>query len=167
MSARLLPQGRWQAQTLGLRAMQLRDLDRVLVVEQLAYSFPWTRGNFIDSLAAGYTAELLVDAQDELVGYFVAMAGVEELHLLNLTVAPPWQGLGHAATLLDALESHARAAGAQTLWLEVRDSNERARHVYRRRGFAEVGLRPRYYPAGHGRREDAIVMSLQLPQVGV
>ena len=81
MSARLQPQGRWQPQAPSLRPMLLGDLDRVLVVEQLAYSFPWTRGNFIDSLAAGYTAELLVDAQDELVGYFVAMAGVDRREL--------------------------------------------------------------------------------------
>jgi [ribosomal protein S18]-alanine N-acetyltransferase len=164
VNARLQPHDRWQAQSPNLRSMQVQDLDRVLAVEKLAYSFPWTRGNFIDSLAAGYTAELLVDPHDELIGYLVAMTGVDEVHLLNLTVAPPWQGLGHAATLLDVLEAHARAVGATTLWLEVRDSNERARHVYRRRGFAEVGVRPRYYPAGYGRREDAIVMSLQLPQ---
>jgi len=143
--------------------MRAVDLDRVLAIEQRAYSFPWTRGNFIDSLAAGYLAELLLDEQDTLIGYFVAMPGVDELHLLNLTVAPAWQGRGHAVTLLDVLEQRCRDHQAPSLWLEVRAGNARARQVYARRGFAEVGLRRNYYPAGHGLREDAIVMRLPIP----
>ena len=53
-------------------------------------------------------------------------------------------------------------AHAQWLWLEVRASNERARRLYRRRGFAEAGLRRGYYPAPQGTREDAVVMSLKV-----
>jgi ribosomal-protein-alanine N-acetyltransferase len=142
--------------------MQYGDLDRVLAVERAAYSFPWTRGNFIDSLAAGYQAELLVDDRGALVGYYLAMAGVDEMHLLNLTVAPAQQRRGHSRTLLDALECRCREKSLATLWLEVRASNVRARQVYARRGFAEVGLRRGYYPAGKAQREDAIVMSLAL-----
>ena len=142
--------------------MQYGDLDRVLAVERAAYSFPWTRGNFIDSLAAGYLSEMLVDDRAGLVGYYVAMAGVGEMHLLNLTVAPVHQRRGHSRTVLDALERRCRERSLATLWLEVRASNARARQVYARRGFAEVGLRRGYYPAGKSQREDAIVMSLDL-----
>lgn len=151
---------RLQAQPLRLRPLRANDLERVLEVEQRAYSFPWTRGNFIDSLAAGYLAERWLDAQDQLIGYFVAMVGVDELHLLNLTVAPAWQRLGHARRLLDVLEQHCRQRQLASLWLEVRASNQRARQVYSRRGFVEVGLRRNYYPGPGGTREDAIVMSL-------
>jgi ribosomal-protein-alanine N-acetyltransferase len=142
--------------------MQYGDLDQVLAVERAAYSFPWTRGNFIDSLAAGYLAEMLLDDRAGLVGYYVAMAGVDEMHLLNLTVAPAQQRRGHSRSLLDALERRCRERHLATLWLEVRASNARARQVYARRGFAEVGLRRGYYPAGKATREDAIVMSLPL-----
>jgi ribosomal-protein-alanine N-acetyltransferase len=142
--------------------MQFGDLDRVLAVERAAYSFPWSRGNFVDSLAAGYLAEMLLDDRAGLLGYYVAMAGVDEMHLLNLTVAPAQQRRGHSRTLLDALESRCRERNVATLWLEVRASNARARQVYARRGFAEVGLRRGYYPAGKSQREDAIVMSLAL-----
>jgi ribosomal-protein-alanine N-acetyltransferase len=142
--------------------MQYGDLDQVLALERAAYSFPWTRGNFVDSLAAGYLAEMLLDDRAGLVGYYVAMAGVDELHLLNLTVAPAQQRRGHARSLLDALERRCRERHLATLWLEVRASNARARQVYARRGFAEVGLRRGYYPAGKATREDAIVMSLPL-----
>ena len=147
-----------------LRTMGYADLDSVLAVERAAYGFPWTRGNFVDSLAAGYRAEMLVRDPAELIGYSVAMAGVGEMHLLNLTVAPAHQGRGHSLTLLDALERHCGEQGLATLWLEVRASKARARSIYARRGFAEVGLRRGYYPAGPARREDAIVMSLALPR---
>jgi len=147
-----------------LRAMQFGDLDAVLEVERSAYSFPWTRGNFVDSLAAGYLAEMLVHDIDGLVGYYVAMVGFEEMHLLNLTVAPAQQRRGHARQLLQALEHRCLQQGLPQLWLEVRASNARARQVYLRHGFAEVGLRRDYYPAAKGRREDAIVMSLSLQE---
>jgi ribosomal-protein-alanine N-acetyltransferase len=146
-----------------LRAMNTRDLDAVLAIEASAYSFPWSRGNFIDSLAAGYRAQVLVDAEAGIVGYFVAMAGVDEMHLLNITVAPAWQGRGLARGMLDALEAECRAQRRPMLWLEVRASNQRARALYARRGFAEVGLRRGYYPAAFSKREDAVVMSRRLP----
>lgn len=141
--------------------MTVRDLDEVGRIEALAYGFPWSRGNFIDSLAAGYLAEVLACPRDGLLGYFVAMPGVDELHLLNITVAPAAQGRGHGQILLDAVQAQGRRLGLGTLWLEVRDGNHRARALYLRRGFAEVGLRRGYYPAAGG-REDAVVMRLDL-----
>lgn len=147
---------------LALRPMRIDDLPRVLAIEQQVYGFPWTRGNFADSLAAGYPAELLVDAADAPIGYTVAMHGVDEMHLLNLTVVPARQRQGHALRLLDALCARSRALPVAALWLEVRAGNARAREIYRRYGFAEVGGRPRYYPAAHGGREDAIQMRLDL-----
>ena len=147
--------------SLARRAMVAADIDAVMAVETSAYSVPWTRGNFIDSLAAGYRAELLESPGAGLVGYFVAMAGADELHLLNLTVAPARQGQGHGSALLEALMRQARDSGLASLWLEVRQSNTRALALYRRRGFAEVGWRKGYYPARSG-REDAVVMSLTL-----
>ena len=137
------------------------QLDRVLLVEQRAYDHPWSVLNFLDALQAGYQAQMLV-ADDTVLGYFVAMQGVEEVHLLNITVAPAHQRQGWALVMLDALVLWSRAQGAQWLWLEVRASNTRAQQIYLKRGFARVGLRKAYYPAGHGLREDAVVMNLRL-----
>jgi ribosomal-protein-alanine N-acetyltransferase len=140
--------------------------DAMLHVEQSAYAHPWTAGNFSDSLKAGYEAQLLLggDAglQSALLGYFVAMKGVDEVHLLNITVAPAHQRQGWARVMLDALALWSRGQGAQWLWLEVRVSNTRARTVYERYGFRHVGTRRDYYPAGSSAREDAVVMSLAL-----
>ena len=144
------------------RPMAHADIDAVLALELQAYPYPWTRGNFIDSLAAGYTTELRLDAQDRLLGYFVALPGFEEMHLLNLTVAPMVQRTGHGQALLERLLAIARARADQALWLEVRPSNGAARSLYQRLGFAEVGRRRAYYPADGQQREDALVLRLGL-----
>ncbi len=136
-------------------------LDDVLAIEQSAYAQPWSRGNFTDSLRAGYQAQMLV-ADGTVLGYFVAMKGVDEVHLLNITVAPVYQGQGWSRVMLDALAIWSRSQGAQWLWLEVRVSNARALQVYERHGYRRVGERKGYYPAANGRREDAVVMSFKL-----
>jgi ribosomal-protein-alanine N-acetyltransferase len=136
-------------------------LDEVLRVEQRAYALPWSRANFIDALHSGYQAQVLM-AEGKVLGYFVAMKGVDEVHLLNITVAPEYQGQGWSRVLLDALAISARGQAAEWLWLEVRVDNLRALRVYEAHGYRRVGLRKDYYPALHGKREDAIVMSLRL-----
>lgn len=144
-----------------LEPLDAARLDQVLQLEQRAYSHPWTRGNFLDALRSGYHARVLL-AGEELLGYYVAMQGVDEVHLLNITVAPDHQRQGWGRVLLDALALWARGLGAQWLWLEVRVSNTRAIRLYEAHGYRRVGLRKNYYPAGHGQREDAVVMSLRL-----
>jgi ribosomal-protein-alanine N-acetyltransferase len=136
-------------------------LDAVAALEQRAYPYPWQRRHFADCLGAGYQAQLLM-AGDLMLGYFVAMKGVDEVHLLNLVVAPEQQRQGWAQVLLDALALWARGQGAQWVWLEARASNTRAAHVYKAHGYRLVGTRRQYYPAEHGQREDAVVMSLKL-----
>ena len=136
-------------------------LDAVMAIEQQAYGQPWTRGNFADSLRSGYQAQMLT-ANGITLGYFVAMKGVDEVHLLNITVAPEHQRQGWARVMLDGLALWARGQGAQWLWLEVRVSNVRAKAVYEAYGFRHVGTRRNYYPNGSAAREDAVVMSLAL-----
>jgi ribosomal-protein-alanine N-acetyltransferase len=158
------------AQTLEaqLEPMTASWLSEVARVEHSAYKHPWTMGNFSDSLHSGYMAQLLTAGtapSASLIGYFVAMKGVDETHLLNLTVAPAYQRQGWARVMLDALAVWSRGQNAQWLWLEVRASNAQAKAVYLHCGFREVGLRKGYYPAGGTLlkpREDAIVMSLKL-----
>ena len=154
MSRQPAPQLHWSA-------LRVDDLDTLLAVENQCYSHPWTRGNFIDAMASGYQIQLLM-GDEQILGYFVGMQGVDEVHLLNLTVAPAFQRQGWAQVLLDALALWARGQGAQWLWLEVRVSNLRARHIYEANGFRRVGERKRYYPSTTPEREDAVVMSRAL-----
>lgn len=147
-----------------LEPMTAADLDAVLALEVSAYAHPWQRRHFTDCLEAGYPAQMLLGG-DILLGYFVAMKGVDEVHLLNIAVAPQYQRQGWARVLLDALALWARGQGAQWLWLEARAGNSRAIAVYQAQGFACVGVRKHYYPADAGCREDAWVMSCSLAEV--
>jgi ribosomal-protein-alanine N-acetyltransferase len=138
-------------------------LDAVLAIEQAAHPHPWSRRHFADTLAAGHQAQCLLGG-DTLLGYFVALLGVQEAHLLNLTVAPAFQRQGWARLMLDALALWARGQRAEWLWLEVRASNARAIRLYQAHGFAHVSVRKNYYRLPGHQQEDAIVMSLPLEE---
>lgn len=152
-----------QSETIEVRfePMTESQLDAVIAVECQAHAHPWQRQHFLDCLASGYQAQMLL-AGEELLGYFVGMPGYEEVHLLNITVAPAYQRQGWARVMLDALALWARGQGAQYLWLEARTGNTRAIHVYKAQGFCTISTRRAYYPADNGQREDAVVMSLKL-----
>jgi ribosomal-protein-alanine N-acetyltransferase len=141
--------------------MTVARLEAVVAVESQAHAHPWQQRHFLDCLESGYQAQLLM-AGNQLLGYFIGMKGVDEVHLLNITVAPRYQERGWARVMLDALALWARGQGVQWLWLEARTGNVRAVHVYKAYGFRTVGTRRAYYPAAEGQREDAVVMSLKL-----
>lgn len=141
----------------ALRAMVETDLDRVCAVDRAAHAHPWTEGIFRDCLRAGYQCWV-----GEVAGVSVAHAvmtlAVEECSILNLCVHPDWQGQGLGRAMLRRLIAYACEQRADTIFLEVRVSNSRARRLYAAEGFCEVGTRRGYYPAGKG-REDAVVLA--------
>ena len=140
--------------------MREADLAEVLAIENAIYTHPWTRGNFADSLKAGYQCWSWRAGQ-ELIGYFIVLVAAGEAHLLNLSVATAYQRGGHGRTLLAEAVRVARARGALHIFLEVRPSNDGAKALYSRFGFRQVAVRPGYYPAYSG-REDALVLTLAL-----
>lgn len=142
--------------------MQVIDLDEVLAIEYAVYPFPWTRGNFLDSLDSGYETWVLRDSSHKLVGYFLMMPVVDEAHLLNITVHADLHGQGIGRLMLDQVVKLARQKGLASILLEVRPSNHRALTIYTRYGYQRIGVRKNYYPAPHNTREDAIVMRLPI-----
>ena len=142
------------------RHMTAADLDAVVAIEGAIYPHPWTRSNFSDSLAAGYQC-WIVECGGKIAGYSVVMIAPEEAHLLNLSIAAPWQRRGFGREVLGFVLRVARECGAHQVLLEVRPSNEAARALYAAAGFSEIATRRDYYPAGAG-REDAIVLQLEL-----
>ena len=136
-------------------------LDAALAIEERCSPHPWTRGNFEGSLSAGHWAQGL-SLGGKLLGYCIAMPAADEAHLLNIAVAPEHQRRGLAQRMMRALLDWARAQGAHDVWLEVRAGNDAAQRLYLRLGFAPAGRRPGYYPCADGRREDALLMRLQL-----
>ncbi|MCU0869045.1 MAG: ribosomal protein S18-alanine N-acetyltransferase [Burkholderiales bacterium] len=141
--------------------MYPHDVDRVMALETDLYSHPWTRGNFEDSLSAGYSA-WIAERGSVLVGYGVMMMGVEEAHLLNLSVARHAQRQGLGRELLAFFVDRAREFAARAMFLEVRPSNAPGRALYAGSGFRELAVRRGYYPATGGGREDALLMGRDL-----
>lgn len=142
------------------RDLQEADLAAVMAIELACYEFPWSQGNFADSIAEGYRCQGLFMGQ-QLLGYTIAMRGVDEAHLLNIAVAPACQGQKLAVVLLHQLCAWARLQQLDWLWLEVRLSNLRAQKLYRDYGMHAVGERKNYYRTADG-HENALVLSYQL-----
>jgi [ribosomal protein S18]-alanine N-acetyltransferase len=143
-----------------LRPMVPGDLDGVIRIERMIYEHPWTLGNFRDSLHAGYSCWML-ECGGSVAGYGVLMIGVEEAHVLNLSVAREWQRCGLGRYLLQHFITIARSENVRCILLEVRLSNTPARALYAQAGFRELYVRSGYYPGAQG-REDAILMGLDL-----
>ena len=119
---------------------------------------PWTSGNFLDALAAGYSMTVGVTV-DAIVAYGVLLLAPGEAQLLNLTVAPSARRQGVGRALLKRFLADARLRGAEQCFLEVRVSNSAAIALYGAEGFVAVARRVAYYPpAAAKEREDALVM---------
>jgi len=159
MNASQLPAaGRFPTQ---MRAMRPQDLEDVFEIETRAYEFPWTLGIFRDCMQSGYGCWVLTE-NDKIIGYGVLSVAAGEAHILNVAISPKAQGRGHGRHLVSRLVDLARWHRAERIFLEVRPSNGPAQHIYESLGFNEIGRRPGYYPAPNGRREDAIVMGMEL-----
>ena len=147
------------AHSLSFAPMTEHDLDWVMEQEASLHRFPWSLGNFTDSLAAGYACWLMLETGAP-VGYAVVLVVLDEAHLLNISVVRAAQRRGLGSRLLEHLFSVARSSGIRQFFLEVRPSNLAALALYRRAGFVEIGRRKGYYPSPEG-REDAIVMRFE------
>lgn len=138
-----------------LRAMRDADLDAVCAIEQQVSPDPWRRTMFTQSIIDHQARVMLVD---EVVGGFLICSRVaDEGEILNVAVAPQWQGLGYGYWLLQQLELQL-GEQVSSIYLEVRASNFAAIGLYQRCGFEQVGVRRDYYRLGPG-REDALIMS--------
>ncbi len=142
------------------RPMQLNDLDAIMAIEPYIYPYPWTRGNFSDSLNSGYSASVLL-RNEVIIGYALVMMVLDEAHLLNLSVAKTYQKQGLGRILLEHMIQIAKNNQAANMFLEVRPSNISAIALYENMGFNEMAIRRGYYPAKNG-REDAVLMGLAL-----
>jgi ribosomal-protein-alanine N-acetyltransferase len=142
------------------RRMRVTDVADVAALEKELYAFPWSAGNFRDSVVAGYDCWVVCHA-DRIIGYAILMIALDEAHLLNIAVGPGWQNRGIGGAFLGQMIGVAKDAACQMIYLEVRPSNLAARHLYRKIGFQQIAIRPNYYPAVTG-REDALFLGLTL-----
>src|SRR5258708_33109259 len=124
-----------------LAPMREQDLAEVMAIESAVYSHPWLRGNFADSLRAGYECRTL-RLGGELVGYFILMVAAGEAHLLNLSIAAAHQRGGPGGALPRGATSPARPPGAPHPVLGVRPRHPGAHALYTRLGLPRNGVPP-------------------------
>lgn len=144
----------------SIRKMHLSDIDRIILIEREIFLFPWSPGNFSDSIEAGYVCQVL-EQDDTLMGYGIMMRSPEEAHVLTLGIAADWQKKGLGKKLLQHFIEYANKQEVKSVFLDVRKSNHGAAQLYKRMGFHHIATRKGYYPAMCG-REDALVMQLEL-----
>lgn len=142
----------------GIRPMREEDLDEVIALEESVYPYPWTRGIFHDCLSVGYSC-WVIQQDEKIIAYVVMSIAAGEAHILTLVVDPEFQGQGYAKKILQHALDLARERNTESVYLEVRPTNERAIGLYQKAGFNEIALRKGYYPAENG-NEDALVMAL-------
>ena len=135
------------------RAMGPRDITAVAALERLIFPEPWPVGVFRDELRQENRTYLVAQEAGELVAYAGLLQIGEEGHITTVAVEASRRRAGLATRLLLELVETARRRGSRRLTLEVRTTNQAAQALYRKFGFAPVGMRKRYYGS-----EDALVM---------
>lgn len=143
-----------------VRKMKTTDLAAVLALEEKVYEFPWTQGIFDDCMVVGYYCWVCED-KDKIFGYGIMSIAVDEAHIMNICVDPDVRVQGWGRKMLELMIETATAKMADTLLLEVRESNKAALALYEKNGFNEIGIRKGYYPSKNG-REDAVMLALAL-----
>jgi [ribosomal protein S18]-alanine N-acetyltransferase len=140
-----------------LRPAEVEDLGTVGEIERSCFADPWSEESFRRLLGVGPAIFLvaLYPPDRAIAGYIIAFSVDEDAELLNVAVDPRFRGRGLAGQMLDAVLIELGARGARAAFLEVRESNQPARSLYKSRGFSEIGRRKNYY-----RRplEDALVL---------
>lgn len=139
--------------------MTAADIDQILAIEKKSFPHPWLRQHFIDELNSPHAFPLSAfEPSGRLIGYICPMQLLDEGHILDVAVDPDLRGGGVGRLLVEQVIKDCRAAGAEFVSLEVRESNLSAISLYKKIGFAETGRRKRYYENG----EDALMMECLL-----
>lgn len=139
----------------GVREMRPGDVPQVVAIENATSATPWTRSMFLSELGKPGTCDLVAAQSGDVLGYIMVSRYADVWHILNLCVSAPQRGRGLGGRLMEELFRRAERRAHLGYTLEVRVSNAPAIHLYRRKGFAEHGIRPGYY-SDNG--EDAIIM---------
>ena len=147
-----------------VRPMEEGDIERVGHIEAASFTTPWRAATFRTLLdRRGAVLRVLEVPPMSVAGYTVLWCIQDQGELANIAVAPQLRDLGLGSYLLDQITEEAVERGVESLYLEVRVSNARARAMYASRGFREIGVRRDYYEKP---REDARVLMKRLHSVG-
>ncbi len=147
-------------QVYTFRSMTLDDIDMIARIERESFTSPWSADAFRMELTQNHFAKyMILERSGETIGYGGMWMIVDEAHITNIAIREPYRGRGLGEQLLREMMRTAAWLGAIRITLEVRVSNDRAQSLYRKLGFYDAGMRPRYYSDNH---EDAIIMWAEL-----
>ncbi len=144
-----------------IREATLSDLDAILAIEQLSFTVPWSRDSFESSLASDQITVFAAEKDGRIAGFGCVWVLSPESEILNIAVHPDERGGGVGRLLLNAMLQSAANKGADTAFLEVRESNTPARTLYETSGFTPLGIRRNYYTKP---TENAVIMQKLLQQ---
>jgi ribosomal-protein-alanine N-acetyltransferase len=142
-----------------IREMMEEDILPISEIEGLSFSDPWSYHTIKDGKNSRYDTWLVLLQDDMVMGYLVLRVIAFEGELLRIALRPECRGRGLAKKLMDQLVEYSKNISVESLFLEVRNSNEKARNLYRSYDFKETSIRKNYY---RNPQEDAVVMWLRL-----
>ena len=140
-----------------IRVFQNGDQKDIAILEKECFSEPWSESAILESSKCG-TLFLLFEEEGEVLGYAGMQVIPPEGYITNIAVTSASRGKGIGSALVDALVVFSKEKGIRLISLEVRESNLAAQGLYRKKGFATLGKRKRFYA---NPTEDAIIMTLE------
>ncbi|MEL7647766.1 MAG: ribosomal protein S18-alanine N-acetyltransferase [Sedimentibacter sp.] len=141
--------------TIIIREMTHKDLDRIAEIERRCFSVPWSRDAFEGELKNELAYYQCAEADGTIMGYMGMWKIIDECHITNVAVLPEFRNQNIASMLIEKMVSICKCSEISNMTLEVRESNIPAIRLYTKFGFFPVGKRPKYY---HMPVEDAIIM---------
>ena len=140
-----------------IRRMTVEDIPSVVEIEKQCFSLPWSAKSFEDSISREDTVFLVCEDNAAIAGYMGLYLSFDEANVTNVAVSPSFRKKGYGEALVAVAKATAKEAGAESIFLEVRVSNEAAISLYKKQGFEELGIRKKFYEHPV---EDAIIMKV-------
>lgn len=142
--------------------MTLDDIEPIARIERETFTSPWSAEAFRIELTQNHFARyMIMELDGKTAGYGGMWLIVDEAHITNIAVRELYRGQGLGERLLREMMRTAAWLGAVRMTLEVRVTNHVAQSLYRKLGFYEAGVRPRYYTDN---QEDALIMWADLDE---
>lgn len=142
---------------ISLRQMIEEDIEGVLEIERQCFETPWSLNAFKMELKSDIALYIVARYEDKVVGYGGLWNILNEGHITNIAVSEEFRNKGIGSKILSELIEVSKSKNTSSMTLEVRRNNESAKHLYKKYGFEEAGVRPKYYADNN---EDAIIMWL-------
>jgi ribosomal-protein-alanine N-acetyltransferase len=154
--------GLWNGGAAAIEPATLRDAPKLAQLHGASFHRGWGEGEFETMLTERNTLVHRLRIGRNTIGFAVSRIAADEAEILSIAVAAGHRGRGHSRNLLLTHLGHLAGRGVQTVFLEVEESNQPARRLYQRAGFALAGRRERYYQQTGGEQMNALLMRRDL-----